>query len=516
VAGFFVFLNVMRRNILGVPLMEKVSLISLLESSEAQWPDRIFLEDEKSALSYKDVYCSVNRLSQHLESLGVEPWDRVAIVSRNSNSVILSLFACNAVGAIPAVLNDKNTEKTLSKIQCTMEAKVVVLDDSTISQKSCFPGSEIIQIGQVAEIIEGYSEVKSHKPKGISTDPALMIYTSGSTGAPKGIVLSHDNVLFASQKIQERLNYQTKDSIGLFLPLSFDYGLYQAFLAAQVGARLVIYDASSAGPALVNTLKRGGITVFPGVPHLFSMLTKFLSRREMTLPEIRMCTNTGAHLPTSQIDLLNKFLPNACVYPMYGLTECKRISILTPEEAAEHPNSVGRPLDDTDVFIVNKKGIPVGPDEVGELVVSGRHLALGYWKSDEENALRYRSHPKGIGRVLYTGDEFKKDADGYLYYIGRSDDQIKRNGFRVHQLEIEDAAMAIPGVETACVVQTSNNELVLAVCMSEQGISESDVLSELASVLEPYKIPDRVIFQESIPISVNGKTDRKRVREIVA
>ncbi|MFC1748314.1 class I adenylate-forming enzyme family protein [Pseudomonadota bacterium] len=496
--------------------MENVSLISLLESSVAQWPDRIFLDDGKRALSYKDVYVLVNKLSQHLGALGVEPWDRVAIVSRNSHSVILALLACNAVGAIPAVLNDKNTEKTLSKIQCSMEAKVVFLDDSTIPRRLCFPGSEIIQIESIAEIIESYSEAAAFKGKGISTDPALMIYTSGSTGEPKGIVLSNDNVLFASQKIQERLNYQADDSIGLFLPLSFDYGLYQAFLAAQVGARLVIYDANSAGPALVNTLKQGGITVFPGVPHLFSMLTKFLSRRDMALPKIRVCTNTGAHLPASQIDLLNKFLPNARVYPMYGLTECKRISILTPEEAAERPNSVGRPLDDTEVLVVNKKGVPVGPGEVGELVVSGRHLALGYWKSDEENALRYRNHPKGIGRALYTGDEFKKDADGYLYYIGRSDDQIKRNGFRIHRLEIENAAMEISGVQTACVVQTANNELVLAVCMNDQGISESDVLSELASVLEPYKVPDRVVFQESIPISANGKTDRKRVREIIA
>lgn len=496
--------------------MGNVSLISLLESSEAQWSDRIFLEDGKSALSYNEVYGSVIRLSHYLESLGVEPWDRVAIVSKNSSSVILALFACNAVGAIPVVLNDKNTGKTLSKIQSSMEAKVVFLDDSIISQKSFFPGCRIIQTNQIGEIIEGYAEVKSHKPKGISTDPALMIYTSGSTGAPKGIVLSHDNVLFASQKIQERLNYQADDSIGLFLPLSFDYGLYQAFLAAQVGARLVICDANSAGPALVNTLKRNGITVFPGVPHLFSILTKFLSRREMVLPEIRVCTNTGAHLSASQIDSLNKFLPNARVYPMYGLTECKRISILTPEEAANRPNSVGRPLDDTEVFVVNKEGIPVGPDEVGELVVSGRHLALGYWRSDEENALRYRCHPMGIGRVLYTGDEFKKDADGYLYYIGRSDDQIKRNGFRIHPLEIEDAAMAIPGVQAACVVQATNNKLVLVVCMSEQGMSESDVLSELVGSLEPYKVPDRVIFQESIPISTNGKIDRRRVREIIA
>ncbi len=497
-------------------LLDNPSLISLLSDAKTKWPDRVFLEDETGTLSYRDVFSAVDRLSQHLKSLGVAPWDRVAIVSRNSSSVILALFACNAIGAIPAILNDKSKGKTLSEIQTSMEAKVVFFDNLTISQKFCFPGCKVVQIEQLFKIIDGYVDSKSRLSFGISVDPTLMIYTSGSTGTPKGIVLSRDNVLFAIHKIQQRLNYQTDDSIGLFLPLSFDYGLYQAFLAAQVGARLVIYDANSAGPALVNTLQQSGITVFPGVPHLFSMLTKFLNRREMQLPKIRVCTNTGAHLPTSQIDLLNKLLPNARVYPMYGLTECKRISILTPEEAKERPTSVGRPLDDTEAFVVNKDGTPVKAGEVGELVVSGRHLALGYWKSDEENALRYRQHPLGIGRVLYTGDEFKMDDEGYLYYVGRSDDQIKKNGFRIHRLEIEDAAMSVPGVQTACVVQTENNELVLVVCLKQTGMSESELLSKLADTLESYKIPDRIVFQESIPVSANGKTDRKRVKEIAA
>jgi acyl-coenzyme A synthetase/AMP-(fatty) acid ligase len=543
-------LIISRKSILRSSEMMHTSLFGLLLDSAQRWPEKPFLVADYS-LSYQQTAIASAKLACMLKEQGVERWDRVAIIGSNCIETVVALFACNYIGAIPSIINENTTAHSLTGIQQSMSASFVFIDRDRSDLLECFNDVASMQLEEVrsycfetqagssAETItrgvalETENQALQNKSlmkmqlmandRVISTDPALMIYTSGSTGTPKGIVLSQDNVLFASYQIQQRLNYKSDDNIGLFLPLSFDYGLYQVFLAAMAGATLNIFDGSYSGPALASTLEKHRISVLPGVPHLYAMLTKFLVRRSKQLPSIRMCTNTGAHLSQSEIETLQQVLPNVAVFPMYGLTECKRVSILTPEEALKYPGSVGRPLQDTEVFVVDDLGNPLPAGEVGELVVCGRHLALGYWKSEAETALRYRTHPLGVGRALFTGDDFKMDEEGYLYYVGRRDEQIKRHGFRIHRLEIEDCALAIAGVKNACVIQC-NDQLILAVTidamvfasgtsleLNDKSSHSKAILQILASQLEAYKVPDTVDILSEFPMSANGKTDRKQL-----
>ena len=500
-------------------IVTKRILASLLLQGTEQWTDRVYLDGERS-YTYTEAVSAVCQLAKSLESSGVKRWDRVLILTQNRPEILLALFAANVVGAIVTVLHETSTETTLKKICSELEPKAVFLDDTTMPRCACFEGHLLLNISTINDFdLHLFTDAQQElydlasRSGAIDTDPALIIYTSGSTGTPRGVVLTQDNVLFAVEKIQARLCYTPSDSIGLFLPLSFDYGLYQGFLAAQVGARLVVSKSDFAGPLLVNKLRQKGISVFPGVPNLFESLLIMLERRQETLSEIRVITNTGAHLTQQHILRLQKTLPNALIYPMYGLTECKRVSIITPEEAEKHPGSVGRALDNTDAFVVDSFGCPLPPGEVGELVVCGRHVALGYWKAPLETEARYRTHLLGIGRVLYTGDDFRISEEGYLYFIGRRDEQLKRRGFRIHPLEIETAAVNLDEVKNASVVQVEDH-LALFVVIDKPDVIEEIILSKLSAVLEPYKIPDSVKFLEKLPNTSNGKVDRQALVEI--
>ncbi|NEO41268.1 MAG: acyl--CoA ligase [Moorea sp. SIOASIH] len=507
--------------IYGLNVMKKRILTSVLWQAAKRWPERVYLDGDNS-YTYAEAASFVYRLAESLKSFGVKRWDRVLIFAKNRPEILLILFAANVVGASVTILHEGSTEKTLRKICSNLEPKAVFLDDTTRSR--CNFCENYFNIDR--EIISD-SNSKSFKdclPKlndiasrsgAIDTDPALIIYTSGSTGNPKGVVMTQDNVLFVVEKIQSRLSYSSEDTIGLFLPLSFDYGLYQGFIAAQVGARLVVSSSEFAGPLLLKNLRQKNINVLPGVPNLFESLLKILERRKEKLPEIRVATNTGAHLSEQNILRLQNALPNVLLYPMYGLTECKRISILTPEEIKKHPGSVGRALDNTDAFVVDNSGNILPPGKVGELVVCGRHVGLGYWKSPIETQTRYRTHPLEIGRVLYTGDDFKIDEEGYLYFVGRRDEQIKRNGFRIHPLEIETAAVELEEINNASVVQVGDH-LALFVVTNKPNLTENTILSKLSDLLEPYKVPDSVKFLKEFPSTSNNKVDRRALAELLS
>ncbi|WP_049559672.1 class I adenylate-forming enzyme family protein [Limnoraphis robusta] len=498
--------------------MKQGILVSLLRKAAERWPEQVYLDGEKS-YSYTEAISTVYQLAKQLESAGVKRWDRVLIFTQNRPEIVLALFAANLLGATATILHEATAANSLQKISSQLEPKVIFLDPTTREKGECFSGCLQLDIAAIknfepqplTETLQAFDEM-AFRVNGIDTDPALIIYTSGSTGSPRGVVLTQDNVLFVVEKIQARLRYSSEDAIGLFLPLSFDYGLYQAFLAAQVGARLVVNRSEFAGPALLGTLRQQKITILPGIPNLFESLIRILERRQQTLPEIRLITNTGAHLSPQHIERLKNILPNGLIYPMYGLTECKRVSILTPEEAEKHPGSVGRPLDNTQAFIVDEAGNLLPPGEVGELVICGRHVALGYWKAPMETEVRYRTHPLGIGRALYTGDDFQMDEAGYLYFVGRRDAQIKRRGFRIHPLEIETAALEIEGVKDASVVQIDDHLALFVV--GESDVSEKMILSTLSRVLESYKIPDSVEILDRLPSTYNGKVDRRMLVEM--
>ncbi len=500
-------------------------LAGLLDDAAELHGDRPFLVSNSDVLNYRDAAAQTRCIAVSLRAHGVQRGDRVMILTANRPEVALISYAVARIAAIFVVINNAIKPYGLQQILEQCDPKLVVLDDTTVplaaeikSAKKIFVGgSEPTDVDFSFDELLKSSDPGPQKFHGIDLDPVCLLFTSGSTGKPRGVCLSHDNIRFVVAAIQERLQYRADDTVGIFLPLSFDYGLYQIFLATQAGAAAFIGKPENIGPEILKILAAQKISVLPGVPTLFAAMLKMLERRAQPLPHLRAVTNTGDKLPRAYVEQLLKFFPGLRVFLMFGLTECKRVSILLPEEMAAHPGSVGRPLAGTEVYVIDEEGRRLPPGEIGELVIRGRHVALGYWRADEDTRQRYR-HDIATGlRELYSGDSCSVDADGFIFFYGRKDTLLKHRGFRISPLEIEEAACAIPGINEAGVVKNeSTNALHLFISVKDHSLTPQTVMAELQKRLEPVKIPDVIQIIAELPKTANRKIDRKLLKNQLA
>jgi len=470
-------------------------------------------------LTYGLAWRQSRSLAGFLRASGVRRGDRIAIHLGNRVEVAVAVFASAWIGAVFVVANSKLRPEGLRKICRQAEPSAVLLDETTSANREACEGIPLrIGIGDFDELaLHGavrWEQAVEHPPleapwPGIDLDLASLVFTSGSTGDPRGVALSHDNIGFAVAGIQDRLGYREGDVVGVFLPLAFDYGLYQIFLAARAACTVYLGDPGQVGPRLPTIMRREGITVLPAVPSIAAALIALARRGGLDLPALRSITNTGERLPPAHIEQLEGILPGTRVYVMYGLTECKRVSILLPEERPTRPESVGRALAGTEVYAVDESGRRLPPGETGELVVRGRHVAHGYWRAPDESAGRFRKTAPENPVELYTGDSGSVDAEGFLYFAARRDELIKHRGHRISPLEIEIEACAIAGVREAAVVKGEDDDLLhLFVCL-DAAIDSLEILRGLGETLEPAKVPDTVNPIEGMPKTLNGKIDRK-------
>jgi acyl-coenzyme A synthetase/AMP-(fatty) acid ligase len=448
------------------------------------------------------------------------------IVAQNAVQVVLLAFAVARLGAIFTIINNSVKSYSLRRIVAQCEPALIVLDKTTSNLFDSVYEIDILQIEDVCDLslhrisrdleYRRQSDPAVTEFPGIDVDPVCLVYTSGSTGAPRGVVISHDNIRFSVAAIQERLKYRAQDVVGLFLPLSFDYGLYQVFLTANAGASIYIGSPSHVGPRLVSIMERHQITVLPGVPTLFAALLKLLGRRPHALPRLRCMTNTGEHLSSATIRQLVQYFPHLQFFPMYGLTECKRVSILLPDEMETRPDSVGRPLPGTEAYVVDEKGHRLPSDTVGELVVRGRHVTQGYWGAVDETNARFRPSVPGSPCELWTGDLCRVDSDGFLYFIGRNDSMLKRNGHRISPLDIEQAACSLDTVLEARVVKIDDGAVLhLFVTVSDAMLTKEQLIHNLQDILEPFKMPDQVHIVTDMPQTGHGKVDREQLKQLL-
>jgi len=483
-----------------------------LEQAAARWPDRPFLDDGTTELRYAEAVQRTAALAGWLQGLGLRAGDRLLIAAPNRLELPLLAFAALRLGAIFSLLPAQLQPAGLVKILDQCAPALLLLDASTVPLAVAAEGRCPVARLDHAGIGEPPAPAPANSD---ADDAAFLVFTSGSTGTPRGVILSHGNVAFVTPAIQARLQYQEQDRIGVLLPLAFDYALYQLFLACLSGACVVLGRPEQVGPGLPQWLEQQRIRVLPGVPTLFAALLRLLDHRPRALPELRLLSNTGERLPPAQIDRLQHRLPQARIFPMYGLTECKRVSILLPGERAAHPDSVGRALDGTRVFAVDADGRPLPAGSPGEIAVQGPHLSPGYWNAPEETAARFR--PVDGVHTLFTGDRGLVDAEGFLSFEARADFLIKHRGTRLNPAEIEEAALALPGVTAAgCAKDEARDLLHLFLTMRGAAPEAAAVLAGLATVLERAKLPDRVHVLAELPRTANQKLDRKALRALAA
>jgi len=299
------------------------------------------------------------------------------------------------------------------------------------------------------------------------------------------------------------------------LPLSFDYGLYQALMTFKAGGPLVLARSFTYPHAVLETMIREKVTGFPIVPTMSAVLLQ-LDLGKYDLSSLRYITNTAAALPTHHIRQLRALFRDVKLYSMYGLTECKRVSYLPPDQIDVRPASVGRGMPNEEVYIVNEEGRRVGPGVIGQLVVRGSNVMKGYWELPEETDKVLKPGAFPGERVLYTGDFFKMDEEGYLYFVGRKDDIIKTRGEKVSPKEVEDVLYSLDGVAEAAVLGIPDPTLgqavkaVITLCDGAV-LTEQDVRRHCSRQLEDFAVPKVVEFTDSLPKTASGKISKREL-----
>jgi acyl-CoA synthetase (AMP-forming)/AMP-acid ligase II len=340
------------------------------------------------------------------------------------------------------------------------------------------------------------------------------MYTSGSTGGPKGVTLTHQNLSFVTGSIVDYLEMTAADRVLCVMQLSFGYGLTQLLACVRVGATLAL-EAGIAFPGrIVQALERHRITGLPGVPTIFQVLTSLKGLADRELPDLRFLTNAGASMPVATVEAVRRTFPQARLYLMYGLTECIRVSYLPPDQLDARPTSSGIAIPGTDAWIEGADGKPAEAGEVGELMVRGPHVMQGYWRDPERTAERMRPGRWPWEPVLATGDLFRADEEGYLHWVGRTDDLIKCRGEKVYPREIEEVLHAAEGVKEAAVVGVPDRLLGNAVHAHVapspgHALDDGELRRLCAKQLEDHKVPQRVFVHEALPRNARGKVDRQ-------
>jgi amino acid adenylation domain-containing protein len=482
-------------------------------------------------VSYGELLDSARRFARALQEQGLERGDRVVVFTDNSFPCVVSIFGTLLAGGVFVVVNPQTKADKLAYILTDSEAAFVVTEgtiarvaaqaqDRAPSLRAAIRaggGEELDGMLSFEELLAGADPA----PEDVGTIPldlAGLIYTSGSTGNPKGVMMTHGNMVFAAGSLSQYLRLGPAHRILNVLPLAFDYGLYQLLMAMRMGATLVL-ERSFVYPAQV--LKRAEeeqITVFPGVPTVFSTLVSMHERTPLSFPSVERVTNTAAALPPSFHDPLREIFPNALIFRMYGLTECKRVSYLEPELLDTKPTSVGKAIPGTETLVLDEQHRPVKPGETGVLHVRGPHVMAGYWRLPERTAEMLVEGPLPGERMLCTHDHFTIDEDGFLYFVGRSDDIIKSRGEKVSPAEVEDALYAISGVREAAVIGFPDELLGEAVHAyvaldEDSDLTERDVIAGCRERLESFMVPARVFFLDELPKTASGKIRKKGLAE---
>jgi len=512
-------------------------LHELLDRTAAGGPEAPAISDRLTALNYGELVEATTRVAHGLLAIGLQRGDRVAVWLPKRAEKVVTLFGTMRAGGIAVPANALLKAPQVAHILRDSGARVLVTTASRFADLV----REAPEFGDLRTVVTLDGQASS-VPSGcvsvtwqnfiaaaphpvhrcIDSDVAALFYTSGSTGRPKGVVLTHRNMVTGARSVSSYLGNTPDDRLLAVLSFSFDYGFSQLSTAFAVGASVVLLDYLMPQEVML-TLERERITGLAAVPPIWIQLAE-LRWPDSVRSTLRYITNSGGAMPRSALTQLRQALPQTRVFLMYGLTEAFRSTYLPPEEVDRRPDSIGKAIPGAEILVLRPDGTECDVEEPGELVHRGALVSLGYWNDPERTAERFRPVPPSPAGIptpeiaVWSGDVVRRDADGYLYFIGRRDEMIKTSGMRVSPTEVEEEAYATGLVGDAVAVGVPHERLgqaiVLAASPAHGGNEDSEaLLAALRRRLPRYMVPLAVAWREALPRNANGKFDRTRLRD---
>jgi acyl-CoA ligase (AMP-forming) (exosortase A-associated) len=495
---------------------------------------------QPQALNYGELASLVEQAASGLMRLGLQRGERVAVWLDKRVETVAMCFAAAAAGAVFVPVNPLLKPAQVAHILRDCGARVLL----TAPERAVLLAAQWAELPELATlvlthelqqslampppVVLGWGELlrgplrPGHRV--IDGDMAAILYTSGSTGAPKGVVLSHRNLVTGAASVASYLGNHAEDKLLAVLPLSFDAGFSQLTTAFLTGAHVVLLNYLLPRDVL-NTLAREKVTGLTAVPPLYMQLAA-LEWPASINEHLRYFATTGGRMPVETLTSIRQRVPRARPFLMYGLTEAFRSTYLPPEQVDARPDSIGRAIPNAEILVLREDGSECAADEPGELVHRGALVGLGYWNDAEKTAERYRPLPAALaGRggglqlpeiAVWSGDTVRRDAEGYLYFVGRRDEMIKTSGYRVSPGEVESVVQA-SGLVGECVAfgveDAALGQAIHVVANAPDGSASVDVAALLAACrlqMPAYMVPAAfTLMAGPLPRNPNGKLDRK-------
>lgn len=507
------------------------TLPELLQARVDQSADSLALVSGDVRLSYAELLQEVDSFARQLRSLGIRRGERLGIHLHKSPQEVVATLAGASLGVVFVNINYQWTEVQVRHVIGDCGISVLVTDPRKAKGMR-----NLVESGVVGSIIvTGEPEstqpfVVAQSPAGrpslqrayapISTDLAALLYTSGSTGSPKGVMVTHANLLDGARVVSGYLGLEANDRLLSVPPLNFDYGLNQLIGAIWVGATLVLQKAPLPAEILKSVVAEK-ITVLPLVAPSWVQVLRVLMDEPLVLPALRIATNTGGKIPTGLLQQVEDLLPSVSFFLMYGLTEAFRSTYVPPGRFKDKLGAIGISVPDNEVFVVDPEKGVCGPNEVGELIHRGCFVSRGYWGKPELSAAKIKPNRHLIGLigdepVVHSGDLVERDEDGFLWFVGRNDEMIKSSGFRMSPNEVEEFACSVDGVAEAVAWGVPDDEMgqvvYLAVSVDSSIDGEARLSKTLRKLMPAYMVP-RMLFirHEPMPKTANGKINRPQI-----
>ncbi len=503
----------------------------LLRETAARFPEKKAVWYNGESKTYSEILNLSRKISGYLQKHNIQRGDRVAILIENSHDHIITYFGVLSAGCVAVSLNTQTTTDALIYLLNNSDAKVIITTGKYKKEllpalKKCPEIKEVIidqenlsdyqKIGHcnavtLAEVYDGDTALQD--VRSIDIDLAEIVYTSGSTGTPKGVMLSHLNLVSNMVSIVRYMHLTENDRVMVVLPFYYIYGKSLLLTHFLVGGSVVIDNNFVFPNQVLATMKEQKVTGLAGVPSTFMILLDRTTVRKYSFDSLRYVMQAGgAMAPSVQKEVKEVFSP-AKLYVMYGATEAApRLSYLEPERLDDKLGSIGKPIDNVDLLLVDEKGNSIPPGQMGEIAARGSNIMQGYWKD-----------PEGTDEVLrnglyYTGDLAKIDDEGFFFIVGRSKDIIKVKGFRVSAKEIEEKILELDEVHETAVIGVEDNILGEAIkayiVPRSEGDNDKDMIDQyLRKNLPQFKLPKYIEFRKELPKNKSGKILKQKLKE---
>jgi acyl-CoA synthetase (AMP-forming)/AMP-acid ligase II len=488
------------------------SLFQAFTRTIESFPRRMAAVEMETHWTYDDLGQRVFQLSETLKQMGFCSGDRALLWMENSAEYIASYMAVLALGGVVVALHPQSLPSEVKRIVEDVRAAGLI----TFPDRWQISREVLSAAGLNFVITNGVGKKLGGKVSDEKAPPELaqIIFTSGTTGKPKGVMLSHGNLMSNSQSILSYLNLGWNDSTIALLPFVFAYGNSVMLTHLLAGGKIVIENSLAYPKAVVDWMEREKVSGFSGVASTYALLLRQSKFSREYLPHLRYLTCAGGPMPQALVNKLKTAFPTQDVIVMYGQTEASaRLTYLPPEDLQRKNGSAGLPIPGVSIRILKENGTMALPREPGEILAAGANIMRGYWHDPENSARAFH------GGWLRTGDLGYQDEDGYLYITGRSSEMIKSGAYRISPIEIEDVLYSHEKVQEAAALGVADpilGEAIVGLVVPKSGyaLAGMEVAAHCAINLPAFKCPKVIHVIQELPKSPNGKVLRQSLRQL--